>query len=308
MSIATRPPPPDHDWLVLGTGAMACLWTASLLAAGRSVRMRARMPPAREAYHELIVASQGGEHRFGALLEAREACTPVARVLVCTKAGAVTEALGALRPRIAGGAAVVLMQNGMGFQDAAAALLPQARVYAALTTEGAWREAPFRVRHAGRGATLIGRWPQGEARDIAHELGAGLLEVRPSGAIGTEAWRKLAVNCAINPLTALHGCANGALLEQPALRREFEALCGEIAAVLTALGHAALAGEVPATARRVARATAANRSSMLQDLAAGRSTEIDWITGFLCAAARRQGVPCPLNETLLAAVHAREPR
>jgi len=119
-------------------------------------------------------------------------------------------------------------------------------------------------------------------------------------------WKKLAVNCAINPLTALHGCANGELLTQPALRREFDAVCAELAVILAGLGHADIAPGIAEEAARVARATAANRSSMRQDLEAGRETEIAFITGFLCERARAAGLSCPLNEALFAAVRARE--
>jgi hypothetical protein len=93
-------------------------------------------------------------------------------------------------------------------------------------------------------------------------------------------WRKLAVNCTINALTAVHGCPNGALLEPGAAGDEFAALCAETATVLEALGQHAIAAELPATAAEVARRTATNRSSMLQDALARRRTEIDYINGF----------------------------
>jgi 2-dehydropantoate 2-reductase len=311
MANPVREAPPRNDWLVLGTGAMACLWTASLLGAGTAVRMRAHRPAATEAYHELTLLTAAGGQRFAVRLEAEADRSAVRQLLVCTKAGAVQAALEALRPRIAADACIVLLQNGMGYQEPARALLPRARVYAAATTEGAWCEAPLRVHHAGRGATVVGRWPEGgldEARSVAVALGGGLLALQPTATIAAELWRKLAVSCAINPLTALHACANGALLDDPGIAREFDALCAEIARVLAALGQPAIAAGVASAARQVARATAANRSSMLQDLRAGRRTEIDWITGHLCAEARRCGVPCPLNDALLAAVHAREAR
>jgi 2-dehydropantoate 2-reductase len=141
---------------------------------------------------------------------------------------------------------------------------------------------------------------------VASELGGSGLRVRLAENIHQALWKKLAVNCAINPLTALHGCANGELLTQPALRCEFDAVCAELAVILAGLGHADIAPGIAEEAARVARATAANRSSMRQDLEAGRETEIAFITGFLCERAREAGLPCPLNEALFAAVRARE--
>jgi 2-dehydropantoate 2-reductase len=310
MDPSTRGADAPLTWHIIGTGAMACLWAASLAGAGRIVRMRARHPPVGEAYHALEVCSAGAKRQLRVCEEAADAQDAIARVLVCTKAGDVQQAVGALIPRLGAGCAVVLLQNGMGFQQAVAQALPGARVFAAATTEGAWREAPFRVHHAGHGTTSIGRWPRGslqEAEDIAAALRGDTLAVQAVAEIEPVLWRKLAVNCAINPLTALHGCRNGELLERPALRLAFDDLCTEIAGVLAGLGHAELAAQVGDEARRVARATAANRSSMLQDLSAGRRTEIDWITGCLCRAAHGAGLPCPLNDALLAAVRAREP-
>ena len=203
----------------------------------------------------------------------------------------------------------MLLQNGMGFHEKVTSLLPHASVFCALTTEGAFREGPFDVRHAGRGETLLGAWSANDAANTAtliDALSPSGLVVRASTDIHAALWRKLAVNCAINPLTALHGCTNGELLTQDSLRGEFDAVCTELAAVVGALGHTEIAASLHADAARVANATAANRSSMRQDLEAGRETEIGCITGFLCERAREAGIRCPLNTALFEAVRARE--
>lgn len=245
--------------------------------------------------------------RFDLTLSGRDG-GPIHRLLVCTKAIDVEQALRSVADRLAPKAAVVLLQNGMGFQEAVRQRAPQARIFCAVTTEGAYLEAPFTVRHAGRGRTDLGYWPSGAmtaARAIAAELGGGFLEVHAVEGIEPLLWRKLAVNCAINPLTALHGCLNGDVLE-PAYRPEFEALCEEITRVLLALGHQDVAHRVTADAAAVAKATAANRSSMRQDLEAGRQTELAFINGFLVERAREHGIPCPLNTALVDAIRARE--
>ncbi|MBK6290066.1 MAG: 2-dehydropantoate 2-reductase [Gammaproteobacteria bacterium] len=301
---------PAPTWHILGSGSMACLWSAYLLASGHTVRMIRREPPPRAEYHELVLETAAAVREFQLTLEARDAGDPLTRLLVCTKAHEVSGALRPLAPRIATDACVVLLQNGIGFQDEAARIAPRAQLYCALTTEGAYLKAPFRVRHAGIGHTLVGGYPAGDLTrtgQLATELRATGLEIRVTTAIDSALWRKLAVNCAINPLSAAHGCSNGALLDEPARHAEFLALCREISAILQGLGRNELALEVEADATAVARATAHNRSSMLQDLDAGKRTEIEYITGFLCRQAHLAGIASPRNDALYARIRALEP-
>ena len=105
----------------------------------------------------------------------------------------------------------------------------------------------------------------------------------------------MAVNCAINPLTALHGCANGELAQRPELARKVTALCNEITQVSYAAGFTSTAQSLPQTVTEVIKKTAANRSSMLQDVSAGRQTEIDYITGYLLRTAKDHGIVAPHN-------------
>ncbi len=306
MTIAP-PEPLTAPWHVLGTGAMGCLWAANLAATGGNVTLIARDRSRLAGYHGITLETAAGAEPFAVALECADGTTPIDRLLVCTKAYDVSGALGGVAHRLAAGAAVVLLQNGMGFHDDARELAGRARLYCALSTEGAWCPAPFHVRHAGRGFTLLGRYPRGTLADaaaLAADLPRDRLEIRPVADVETELWRKLAVNCTINALTALHGCHNGALLEPGPQGEEFDALCREIVAILGALGHSALAAELPELATGVARRTAANRSSMLQDVLAGRRTEIDCINGFLVQRAHAIGVACPLNESLCARIHA----
>lgn len=292
-------------WHVLGAGAIGCLWAASLAASGGQATLIGRSRGA--DYHGVTLETAAGEQRLEIALESADSDTRIERLLVCTKAYDVLTALEGVARRLGASTAVVLLQNGMGFHDQARTLIGSARLYCGLSTEGAWCPQPFHVRHAGRGTTLIGRYPGGtldEVEPLAAELRHTGLEIRAVADIQQELWRKLAVNCAINALTAVHGCHNGALLEPGPINGEFVALCSEIARVLAALGHHTLAAALPDRAASVARDTAENRSSMLQDLKAGRRTEIDFINGFLCTQARAAGVAYPLNAALLTRIQA----
>ena len=289
-------------WHVLGAGAVGCLWAACLHRAGSTPTLLLRDGETVQAYHGIILETAAGE-RLECRAEAQEigAAGDVAHLLVCTKATEVLQALEAVKHRLRADACVVLMQNGMGYQDKALATIAPARLFCALSTEGVLRIAPFEVRHTGAGLTRIGRYPRGSLEEAS-----GLIQTLPHRQLAMEAlsevlpamWRKLAINCAINALTVIHDCENGALVENPLLRNEFEALCHETARVLDALGYRQIALQLPGEARDVAVATARNISSMLQDARAGRKTEVDAINGFLVLQAEAAGLDCPLNRAL----------
>ena len=91
---------------------------------------------------------------------------------------------------------------------------------------------------------------------------------------------KVAINACINPLTAIHGVKNGALLSEPYQAR-VDQIIAEVENILTELGYAQLASRIERTVRTVMADTADNTSSMLSDVMAGRRTEVDSIVGWL---------------------------
>lgn len=106
----------------------------------------------------------------------------------------------------------------------------------------------------------------------------------------TRLWRKLALNCAINPLTVLYQCRNGGL---QAHQCEVATLCAELAELLECCGQPAAAEDLHSEVQRVIQATAANYSSMYQDVANARRTEISYLLGYACLAAARHQLVLP---------------
>ncbi len=174
-----------------------------------------------------------------------------------------------------------------------------------ITTEGAYREQGAdgdRVHPSGAGETLV---PPGfEA--VAELLVRAGLRARVEPDIAQARLAKLLVNVAINPLAALFRVSNGILLEHPH-RALLDTLVREALPVLHA--HGLKLDEAAALARvhAVARATAANRASMLQDLLAGRRTEIDAITGALLRMAADCAVDLPTHRAVHTLVCALQP-
>lgn len=203
---------------------------------------------------------------------------------------------------------IVSLQNGLGNRERlqAAAGDPE-RVLAGVTAVGATGLGPDRVRVGGGGATQLGlaRGPGFGAAAIARLFTRAGLPCSVSRDVEAFLWRKLAVNCAINPLSALAGLPNGALLSDARLRALAVAAAREAADVAAALDiH--LGADAAELVADVARRTAANRSSMLQDLDRGVPTEIDAICGAVADRAAALGLSAPVNAWLLAAVRRLE--
>jgi 2-dehydropantoate 2-reductase len=296
-------------WHILGAGSLGSLWAARLARTGVPVQLILRDAERLAAYRRaggLTLVERGLARQFP--LDAQTAAdpSPIRRLLLACKAYDAEQAIAGLAPRLAAGAEVILLQNGLGSQDAVAARVPQARCILASSTEGAFREDAWRVVFAGHGHTWLGDpldltpppWlAELEQAGIVHDWSLDILG---------RLWRKLALNCAINPLTVLYDCRNGDLQQHPA---ELATLCDELAELLHTCGQPAAADNLHEEVGRVIQATAANYSSMHQDVAQGRRTEIAYLLGHACAAAQRHRLVLPhltaLHQRLLKHLNAR---
>jgi 2-dehydropantoate 2-reductase len=189
------------------------------------------------------------------------------------------------------------LQNGLGNDAILARTLGPDRAARGVTTLGAYVRAPGEVQAAGEGRLTLERHPRLDRLvDLLRVAGFGVQVVedaRPA------IWAKLVVNAAVNPLTALLGVKNGELWDRPAARELALGLADEAAQVARAAGVALPFDDPAPVLERVLRQTAANRSSMLQDVLRGAPTEIDAINGALVREAERLGLPAALNRTIL---------
>ncbi|VVN92221.1 putative 2-dehydropantoate 2-reductase [Pseudomonas fluorescens] len=284
-------------WHILGAGSLGTLWATRLARAGVPVRLILR-DEARLANYQttqgLTLVEHGVAQTYPVIAETPDSPEPIHRLLVACKAYDAQSAVAQLQRRLAPDAELILLQNGLGSQDAVAAQMPQARCIFASSTEGAFRDGDWRVVFAGHGYPWLGDashptpplWLDDlQAAGIPHDWSADIL---------TRLWRKLALNCAINPLTVLYQCRNG---ELQAHHCEVATLCAELGELLECCGQPAAALDLQREVERVILATAANYSSMYQDVAAGRRTEISYLLGYACQAAARHQLNLPhLNQ------------
>ncbi|MFV3330528.1 putative 2-dehydropantoate 2-reductase [Pseudomonas sp. NY15437] len=288
-------------WTILGAGSLGCLWAARLSRAGLPVRLLLRDRQRLNAYRALggiTLVEDGRASLYPIPAETAAQGAPIQRLLLACKAYDAESAAASVAARLAPGAELILLQNGLGSQQAVSAHLPRARCLYASSTEGAFREADFRVVFAGKGKTWLGDEQGGPAPTWLADLHRAEIPAQWSDDILERLWRKLALNCAINPLTVLHQCRNGELAGHPG---EVAGLCDELGQLLHAAGYSAAARELQAEVERVISATAANFSSMYQDVAQGRRSEIAYLLGHAC----REGDRLHLALPRLRALHER---
>ncbi|MDQ3044028.1 MAG: 2-dehydropantoate 2-reductase [Chloroflexota bacterium] len=297
---------------------MGSLIAARLALAGEDVVLFGRDSPhlAAVLHGGLTLVEKDGTRRSVPLRATSdpEAARGAELVIVLVKAWATAQAIAPLREAIPREARVLTLQNGLGNAAALRATLrrpdgARPAVLLGVTTQAALRESSGEVIHTGDGITAIGRrraGPDSHLTAIARTLSSAGVPTVAVDDIHRWVWRKLAVNAAINPLTALAGVPNRDISTDRDLRAAAAALAREVTAVALANGINLDAQDVVAAVNDVARASGTNRSSMLHDLEAGNRTEIDAINGAVVTEAARVHVPAPLNHAVTALVRARE--
>ena len=106
------------------------------------------------------------------------------------------------------------------------------------------------------------------------------------------------INVAINPICAIAGVRNGALKEIPELWSQALEAMREAEAVARASGVELGDSDSEQYLRKVVESTAENRVSMLQDLMAGRKTEIDAINGEISRLGKNKNIETPENDKI----------
>lgn len=193
------------------------------------------------------------------------------------------------------------LQNGLGNIEQISSVIGAERVIAGTTAHGATMLSPGKIRHAGKGKTIIGELGGHESdriRKMAAVLEDAGMETVISGNVLGRVWDKLLVNVGINALTGITKLYNGQLLDYPEIEELLEKAVSEGVAVARAKGIRLGFDDPVAHTKDLCRATAANKSSMLQDILNGRQTEIDRMNGAIVREGKALGIETPVNLAL----------
>ncbi|MDR3088588.1 MAG: ketopantoate reductase family protein [Desulfobulbaceae bacterium] len=306
--------------VVVGPGALGLLFSAYLTKSAEKSRGRDEIilldhrPERADFLTEngvILHRLDGRSERVGVKVVARQAETLVGArpgcVLLCVKSMALSAALRMYPELFAAARLTVFIQNGVSHLELAAraAFAPAF----ASTTEGANSPAVGEARHAGRGLTYFGFVDQENNHDLT--LISPIVQYFSEAGLAAESrldmreriWHKLMINVGINALTAVHNCPNGDVPRHPELRARMAALVAEARLVALAQGIQVTAN-VFDDVLAVCRATEANISSMLQDVRAGRPTEIEAMNGAIVRIGEQLGIATPANAAITKQVRA----
>ncbi|MBO9489248.1 2-dehydropantoate 2-reductase [Endozoicomonas sp. G2_1] len=212
--------------------------------------------------------------------------------------------------------ALVLCHNGMGCLEDIEQFKLANPIYTLLTTHGSLKLSANHIKHTGKGQFDLGLVKPADdlsdnsaaiqaCQSITQQLPDLLGNCHWQANIVASQWRKLAINCVINPITAIDGVENGAI-QQRQYRDKIKAIVVELVEVAHAQGQLFEPSALIETVNQVAIATAQNQSSMLCDVLAKRATEIDYINGYIARLGKQHQITTPVNDELCKQIKALE--
>ncbi|MFZ8783155.1 MAG: ketopantoate reductase family protein [Desulfurococcaceae archaeon] len=225
--------------------------------------------------------------------EPRERCV---FVLNAVKALDVPRSLELAARLVLENSVLVMLQNGFGSLEQAEERFPGLKVAGGVVYFAAERVGRARVVYHGGDSVVVGcrRSACEELRVLEDIFRRGGLDFRVVDNIDHYRWIKLAVNAVINPLTAITRSRNSIVLEEEGVRLA-ELIVREVCEAARLHGYELDTARLLKHVLRVVEASRDNYSSMAQDIAAGRATEVDYINGFI---ARELGEKSTVNTVL----------
>jgi len=294
------------DVCVFGAGSLGCA-VGGFLARTNKVTLVGRSAVVEAINRDgLRVFGDARFRTWPRAVESVEGLQPPGLVIVTTKAYDTREAVKSCA-RVADNDTLVLtLQNGLSNLRLLRGEFGS-RAFGGTTTMGAFMRVPGSVKVSGLGRTVIGADADSRgARAIVRTFRRSGLMASATDNIEGEIWAKAIINASINPTAAVLRVPNGALVSDRTIARLIDAICEESVRVAAAEGVRLPTKDMTARVRAVCRATSENFSSMLQDILRGKRTEINEITGAICAHGARNNLATPLNSALLAMVSSLE--
>ncbi len=301
------------DVLIYGGGAVGLGIASCLIRPGNRVEIVARTETVAALQTEGLLRA-GIFGRVHAKPEAFGCCAsldevadgPYDFVLICTKSfdsASAAKDLADHEDRIGRGGRLVLFQNGWGNAEAFTAHFEKSRIYNARVITGFRRPRPNEVEitvhadaiHVG---TLFAT-DLSVMEPLCRSIREGGIPCESTDTIEKDLWAKMLYNCALNPLGAILGVPYGALAAAASTRSLMDLIVEEVFTVMVASGYRTHWSEprrfLDVFYSRLVPDTAEHKSSTLQDIAAGKRTEVEALNGAVIQLAQKHGIAVPYN-------------
>ncbi len=286
---------------IIGCGSMGLLLATRISRAGYKPLLICRRPEQAILLNEKGVRIKGRDEGTAVVsaIDLSHVALPQKHdiVIVAVKAYDTPSTLHPIRSVLGKDGVCITIQNGIGpYEYLKAELGNQIPVMQGLLYVGARRINDITIEYAGGDRVVLG--PREEQVEILSELlnNAGF-RVEVVDDIEPYRWEKLAINAAINPLTALLGVTNGVLLNSDHLLNVAFTIAREVELVARSFSIY-IPRPVELIVKETIKATSSNKSSMLQDIEAKKPTEIDFINGIVTRMALSNGLRVPYNEMM----------
>jgi 2-dehydropantoate 2-reductase len=290
--------------IVVGQGAMGLLWYHHLTKS-TSVTNLSLLP---SNQHNLIETNYHftdihGMLYHGEINYTNEQDIQHADVIfLCLKSYQIEAAILKLTRNLKADASIILAHNGMGtLTELPQEILNKYAIYALLTTHGCLRESPLNIIHTGVGDSNIGLVSGHksivEQQTLTSHLNQALPSVKLHKNIIEKQWLKLAINCVINPITAIKDIDNGQI-NNDNFTVQIKNILTEIVLVAKSEGIYLNIVFLIESIQKVAVATAKNCSSMRCDVLAHKQTEINYINGYIHKLGVKHNIATPENTQL----------
>ena len=281
---------PNNPINIIGTGAIGHLW-ASFLTRNNQVNLYTHKAPHSA---QITLNSPLGSKVIKFDYRSFDDWRPTESIIICVKAFQLETVCRELAKKELKDATIILMMNGMGLVECVQQHLPECQVLHAYLTHGAYLKENT-LYHTGVGITQLGNlhsdFQADEFAPLIEMLNQALPEVSWNADHQSAMHLKLIINAIINPLTATHKLKNGQLLNpQGKLIKIAELLLDELEPLLPSLVPSLSKDKVKKEVENVAKVTAENISSMLQDVLKNKPTEIEQINGYLVQLAEKRSV------------------
>ncbi|MCD6401504.1 MAG: 2-dehydropantoate 2-reductase [Anaerolineales bacterium] len=287
--------------LIVGTGAMACLFASLFAQWNINVSMLGSWKQAINNINKngvKLTDLKKKTHAYHAFASDNPEDFVSAKVaLVLVKSWQTKRAAEQLNTCLADDGVCITLQNGLGNDIILSSVLGKHRIIRGITTYGATIIEPGWIQLGGIGEIIIEKYPiSPPLYDLLQQTN---LPYKISEDIEKDIWEKLLINATINPLTAILDIQNGDLLKFPYTKRILKSIITEVIQVAHTQNINFSPDKQYKRVMSVLEMTSHNRSSMLQDIDRHAPTEIETINGAIVRLGEAKHINTPVNQSLV---------